>query len=104
MQPMTEPRLAEITERVMLWRDFADDDAFTASDAAELLRELNWLRRHRDHDLRLLRRCRDELIRVNDQYQELLDRAEAWAAQEVGEDTDLAELLAQDQAGEGSQE
>jgi len=103
VQPMTEPRLAEITERVMLWRDFADDDAFTANDAAELLREVNWLRRHHDHDVRLLRRCRDELIRVNDEYQELIARAEAWAAQEREEDGGLAELLAQDQA-EGTQE
>jgi hypothetical protein len=104
VQPMTEPRLAEITERVMLWRDFADDAAFTANDAAELLREVNWLRAAHDRDVKLLRRCRDELIRVNDEYQDLIARAEAWAAQEAEQDGDLAALLAQDQAEEGTQE
>lgn len=102
MLAMTEPRLAEITDRVNAWREVDDRSAFTLGDAAELLREVSYLRRQREHDVHLLRRCRDELIRVNDQYQELMARADAWAEQER-EEPDLSALLVQDQAEEGPQ-
>jgi hypothetical protein len=96
---MPDGRLAEIGEHLVLWRDYADADAFTPREAGELLGEVQFLRRQHEHDVHLLRRCRDELIRVNDQYQDLLIRAEAWAAQDSAE-RDLSARFVQDQAAE----
>jgi hypothetical protein len=94
MLMMDDARLAEITGQL------------APADADELIAEVAYLRRQHetderqhDRDVRLLRRCRDELIRVNDAYQDLLARAEAWAEQERA-GLDPSALIAQDQAEE----
>jgi hypothetical protein len=94
---MADARLAEITEHLALWSEGTGE--FSLVEADELLREVNHLRRQHEHDVHLLRRCRDELIRVNDQYHDLMERAEAWAAHDRAE-RDPSARFVQDEAAE----